>query len=80
MPLINTDINVDVDIELSNFALKDLIEEIEHRGYIVEHAEGYMEVLNNEDLSFVLSMLDTMPENWFTRRLRDKFLFLRYER
>ena len=80
MPLINTDINVDVDVDLGNFALKDLIIEVENRGYIVEHAEGYMEVLDNEDLSFVLSMLDTIPENWFTKRLRDKFLFLRYER
>lgn len=61
-----------VEVDLDEWCDNELIEEMKLRGYsCVKGDEAGME---REDWQFLLEMLDKQPENWYSRRVREKVL------
>jgi len=70
---------VDVDVNLDDFDNQELIDEIEHRGYHVSNDPTTSVHLENEDLEYLLELLDKQGVNWYNTRVRDKVFGLRYQ-
>ena len=69
-------VTVDVDIDLDEWDDKELIDEMNHRGYtVIKSREAGM---LKEDWQYLLEMLDKNPQTWYTLRIRDKLLEARY--
>lgn len=69
---------IEVDIDLDDFDDQELIDEIEHRGYVVKTEDNNSDILDREDWIFLLQIFDRIPVTWETRRLRDKILSVSY--
>lgn len=69
-------VTVDVDIDLDEWDDKELIEELEHRGYSV--IKGVTEDFDREDYDSLIEMIDKLPYSWYTRRIRDKLFAARH--
>jgi hypothetical protein len=69
-------ISADVDVDLDEWNDEELIEEMKYRGYtcLKNNIEGF----DREDWDLLLRMIDSQPENWETRRVRDKLASMRY--
>ncbi len=67
---------VDVEVDLDEWDNEELIEEMKHRGYtcLNNNIEGF----DREDWDLLLRMIDSQPENWENRRVRDKIASARY--
>lgn len=70
-------VDVDVDVYLDEWDDDELINEMKDRGYECLQSDGGID-FDQEDWQFMLNTLDNIPENWYTRRLRDKILRVRY--
>lgn len=70
-------VTVDVDVDLDEFDDDEIVDELEHRGYYVSK-DNPSEDFDREDWQFLLEILDKTPENWYTRRVRDKIFQARY--
>jgi hypothetical protein len=69
---------VDVEVDLDEWNDKELIDELNSRGYIVTKDADVVEAFEREDWQFLLEMLDKNPQTWYTRRVRDKLLEARF--
>jgi len=75
MPTITVTTDVDVDVDLIDFEDRDLIVELEGRGYkCIDVDETPAYVFTAEERELVLSLLDNDFRNWEHRRLREKLL------
>lgn len=70
---------VDVDVDLDDFDDNELVEELEHRGYTVLAESAVDVALSDEDLEYLLTLLDKQDRNWYNNRVRDKIFDLRYQ-
>lgn len=70
---------VDVDVDLDDFDDNELMEELEHRGYTVVADPAVDTALSNEDLEYLLTLLDKQDFDWYNTRVRDKIFDLRYQ-
>ena len=70
---------VDVDVNLDEFEDQELIDEIESRGYHVSDDPTTSVHLEDEDLEYLLELLDKQGVNWYNTRVRDKVFGLRYQ-
>ena len=70
---------VDVDVDLDDFDDNELVEELEHRGYTVLAESAVDVALSDEDLEYLLALLDKQDFNWYNTRVRDKIFDLRYQ-
>lgn len=68
---------VEIDVDLDHFSDVELIEEMEDRGYYVSETQNEID-LDNEDLEFLLEILNNKPFHWYTERVRNKLLNSRY--
>ncbi len=73
---ISTEVDVEVNVDLSEWNNDELIEEMKYRGYVC--LEGQTQGFDREDWDLLLRMIDSQPENWETRRVRDKIASVRY--
>lgn len=68
-----------VDVELSEWDDRELTDEMSKRGYVCVSQEDYLGLeFDREDWQFLLELIDKQPENWYTRRIRDKILHARF--
>jgi hypothetical protein len=70
---------VDVDVDLDDFNDNELVDELEHRGYTVLAESAVDVALSDEDLEYLLTLLDKQDRNWYNNRVRDKIFDLRYQ-
>ena len=70
---------VDVDVDLDEFDDDELIEELKNRGYTVLAESAVDVALSNEDLEYLLTLLDKQDRNWYNNRVRDKIFDIRYQ-
>lgn len=70
-------IYTEVDVDLYEWNDKELIKEMEHRGYTV--VKDIAEDFDREDYDYLIEMLDKIPYSWYTRRIRDKLFAARYK-
>jgi hypothetical protein len=69
-------ITVDVDVDLEEFTDEEMIADLECRGYkIVKESD---QVLEREDVIYLIELLDKNENTWYTRRIRDKLVELRF--
>ena len=69
---------VDVDVDLNDFDDDDLIKELGSRGFTVIEDPAIDSALSNEDLQYLLTLLDKQEFDWYNTRVRDKIFHLRY--
>lgn len=69
-------VDVDVDIDLDEFDDRELVEEMNQRGYTC--IKGTEAGLDREDWQYLIEMLDKQPETWYSRRVRDKLMAARH--
>ena len=75
MPTITVTADVDVDVDLIDFEDRDLIAELEGRGYkCVDVDETPAYIFTSQERELIMSLLDTDYHNWEHRRVRDKLL------
>ena len=76
MPYVTVD--VDLDDVLDELSDKELLEELNERGYTAVRTEGYEALFDREDWQYLLEIVDKQPVTWYTRRVRDKLLEARF--
>lgn len=74
---VTVDVDVYVDDVINEADDQELIDELNGRGYTVTK-DVEREAFDREDWQFLLEMLDTNPQTWYTLRVRDKLLEARY--
>ena len=72
------DVDVYVDDVINEMDDQELIDELKSRGYTVTKDTEVVEAFEREDWQFLLEMLDTLKQTWYTRRVRDKLVEARY--
>jgi hypothetical protein len=70
---VTVDVDVYVDDVINEMDDQELIDELNSRGYTVSK-DVERESFEREDWQFLLEMLDTSKQTWYTRRVRDKLL------
>jgi hypothetical protein len=70
---------VDVDVDLDEFDDNEIVEELKNRGYTVLAESAVDVALSDEDLEYLLTLLDKQDRNWYNNRVRDKIFDLRYQ-
>ena len=73
-------IDVDVDVMLDDFDDDDLVEELKSRGYKVNIEELSPDEadLDKFDLEYLINLVDTDTQSWYSRRVRDKLFQMRF--
>ena len=75
---VTVDVDVYVDDVINEMDDQELIDELKSRGYTVTKDTEVVEAFEREDWQFLLEMLDTLKQTWYTRRVRDKLVEARY--
>lgn len=70
---------IETYVDLDEFDDDELIEELKNRGYTVLAESAVDVALSNEDLEYLLTLLDKQDRNWYNNRVRDKIFDLRYQ-
>ena len=70
---------VDVDVDVDEFDDNEIVEELKNRGYTVLAESAVDVALSDEDLEYLLTLLDKQDRNWYNNRVRDKIFDLRYQ-
>ena len=70
---------IETYVDLDEFDNDELIEELEHRGYTVLAESAVDVALSDEDLEYLLALLDKQDRNWYNNRVRDKIFDIRYQ-
>jgi hypothetical protein len=67
-----------VEVALDEWSDRELVDEMKFRGYTCtkDNSNGF----SNEDWEILLKLLDSVPETWETRRVRDKVFDARFVR
>ena len=71
-------VDVDVEVDLDEWNDKELIDELNSRGYTVTKDAAVVESFEREDWQFLLEMLDNNPQTWYTLRVREKLVEARF--
>ena len=74
---VDVDVDVYVDDIINEMDDQELIDELNSRGYTVSK-DPERETFEREDWQFLLEMLDTNPQTWYTLRVRNKLLEARF--
>lgn len=69
--------SINIDIDLNDFDDDEIVDELEARGYHVSKDEN-IDIFNDEDFMLMLNLIDSVPETWEIRRLRDKLILARF--
>lgn len=76
MPTVTVDVEVDVWEVIGEASDEDLIEEMNSRGYNVQKEEFDVDVLDREDLNYLLERVNDI--DWQGRRVYEKLKKLRF--
>jgi hypothetical protein len=73
-------VTVDVDVYdyLDELTDNDLVEELKTRGYTCVKNSAADSDIDNEDWDFLIKLLDNTAETWYTRRIREKLIGIRF--
>ena len=77
---VTVDVDVYVDDVINEADDQELIDELENRGYTCVKDDGAFEVFDKYDWLKLQEIVDQLPRNWETDRLRDKILDARTHR
>jgi len=67
-------INVDVDIDFHDLGLSDIKHMMADEGYIITRCGNFLD----DELDYLIEMIDKRPESMYTRNIRDKLYELRF--
>lgn len=69
---------IEVSVDLNDFDDDEIIEELESRGYQCSKDEVISD-MDREEYLYLIEMIDKMPFNWYTNRIRDKLFTARHK-
>lgn len=72
MSYITVDVNIDISNIMDEISDDDLEKEMKFRGYSFSKDITEQHGVTQEDLKQLLEIIDSLPRNWETDRLRDK--------
>lgn len=64
---------IEVSVDLNDFDDDEIIEELESRGYQCSKDE-FIADMDREEYLYLIKIIDKMPFNWYTNRIREKLL------
>lgn len=68
---------IEVSIDLNDFTDDEIIREVRSRGFYC--SDQGLDDFDREEFLFLIEMIDKMPFNWYTNRIRDKLLKVAHE-
>ena len=72
------DVDVDVDDVVSEADDQTLVDALSARGYTCVKNSAADSDIDNEDWDFLIKLLDNTAETWYTRRIREKLIGVRF--
>ena len=69
---VTVDVDVYIDDVINEMDDKELIDELNIRGYTVTKDAEVVGKFDKYDWELLLELIDKQPETWYTRRVREK--------